>query len=150
MLNGEEPVFGFRFSDATLVRPLLQHSTFNLQPSTFNILLSTLSLKFRPQSDAEAVEAVRMALKNLALGGNRVLKVVHGYGSTGLGGSNREAVRTWLAGELAAGRVRRVIPGERLTRGDVTDWKRRYSGHAAAFEGLLRDVGNEGVTVIEC
>jgi hypothetical protein len=113
-------------------------------------LLSTLSLKFRPQSDAEAVEAVRMALKNLALGGNRVLKVVHGYGSTGLGGSNREAIRAWLAGELAAGRVRRVIPGERLTRGDVNGWMRMFPGHKPAFEGLLRDVGNEGVTVIEC
>lgn len=141
MVNGEEPVFGFRFSDATLVRP-----RFNLQPST---LLSSLSLKFRPQPDAEAVEAVRLALKNLAMGGNRVLKIVHGYGSTGTGGSNREAIRAWLAGELAAGRVRRVIPGERLTRGDVADWNRRFHGHQAAFDGLLRDVGNEGVTVIE-
>ena len=112
-------------------------------------MLSILSLKHRPHSDAEAVEAVRAALQNLALGGKRVLKVVHGYGSTGAGGSNREAVRTWLAGEMAAGRVRRVIPGERLTRGDVTDWKRRYAGHAAVFEGLLTDAGNAGVTVVE-
>lgn len=88
---------------------------FSIQHSTFSILLSILSLKHRPHTDAEAVEAVR----------------------------------GWLAGELAAGRVRRVIPGERLSRGDVNEWTRRYAGHAGAFEGLKADAGNAGVTVVE-
>lgn len=120
----------------------------------FNIvhlkLISTLSLKHRPHTDAEAVDAVRLALKNLALSGKRVLVVIHGYGSGGAGGSNREAIRAWLAGELSAGRVRRVIPGERLTSGDISDFKRRYHGYAPDFDRLRKDAGNEGVTILEC
>lgn len=112
-------------------------------------MITTHSLKFRAHTDAEAVDAVRLALKNAVLGGKWVVKVVHGYGASGVGGSNREAVRAFLATESAAGRIRRVIPGERLTRGDVNDWKRRFNGHAAAFDALLQDIGNEGITFVE-
>ena len=112
-------------------------------------MLSTHSLKHRPHTDAEAVEAVRLALKNLALSGKKVLLVIHGYGASGVGGSNREAVRAFLAAELGAGRLRRVIPGERLSRGDLSDWKRRFNGHAAAFDALSPHLGNEGVTLVE-
>ena len=112
-------------------------------------MIATLSLKFRTHTDAEAVDAVRLALKNAGLSGKRVVHVVHGYGASGVGGSNRDAVRAFLAAESAAGRIRRVIPGERLTRGDVNDWKRRFNGHAAAFDALSANVGNEGVTIVE-
>ena len=112
-------------------------------------MLSTTSLKHRSHTDSEAVEAVRIALKNLVLSGKRVLLVIHGYGASGVGGSNREAVRAFLASEVGAGRVKRTIPGERLTRGDINDWKRRFNGHAAAFEALIPHVGNEGVTLVE-
>jgi hypothetical protein len=112
-------------------------------------MLSTHSLKHRPHTDVEAVEAVRLALKNLALTGKKVLLVIHGYGASGVGGSNREAVRAFLASELGAGRLRRVIPGERLTRGDLSDWKRRFNGHAAAFDALSPHCGNEGITMVE-
>ncbi len=112
-------------------------------------MLSTTSLKHRPHTDTEAVDAVRIALKNLVLSSKRVLVVIHGYGASGIGGSNREAVRAFLASEVGAGRVRRSIHGERLTRGDINDWKRRFNGHAAAFEALGIHVGNEGVTLVE-
>lgn len=95
------------------------------------------------------MDAVRIAIKNLVLSGKRVLVVIHGYGASGVGGSNREAVRAFLATELATGRIRRVIGGERLTRGDINDWKRRFNGHATAFDAQLQDVGNEGITIVE-
>lgn len=40
----------------------------------------------------------------------RVLKVIHGYGSTGRGGTTRETVRNW--GYVNRGRIRGVIHGE--------------------------------------
>lgn len=112
-------------------------------------MVTTLTLKHRTHTDHEAVDAVRLALKHLGLSGNRVLVVIHGYGSTGVGGSNRDAIRTFLTGEQAAGRVRRLIPGERLSRGDVTEWKRRYNGHSSTFDSLTTQIGNAGVTVVE-
>ena len=41
-----------------------------------------------------------------------VMKLIHGYGSSGSGGRIRTAVRKYLAGELAEGRVKAVIRGE--------------------------------------
>lgn len=112
-------------------------------------MVSTLSLKFRAHTDAEAVDAVRLALKNAVLSGKRVVCVVHGYGASGVGGSNREAVRAFLGTELAAGRLRRIVIGERLTRGDIQDWIRRFNGHATAFDALRSHVANPGITIAE-
>ena len=41
-----------------------------------------------------------------------VMKLIHGYGSSGSGGRIRAAVRKYLAAELAEGRVKAVIRGE--------------------------------------
>lgn len=41
-----------------------------------------------------------------------VLKLIHGYGSSGKGGRIRTACRTYLKEELAAGRILDVIRGE--------------------------------------
>jgi hypothetical protein len=43
-------------------------------------------------------------------GCERVLKVIHGYGSTGRGGSTRETVRNWLFSQR--NRFRSILPGE--------------------------------------
>ncbi len=111
-------------------------------------MLHTLTLKPKPYSDAEAVEAVRLAVRQLTMGHGRILRIVHGYGSGGLGGSNREAVRAWLQGELDAGRIRRFIPGESLLRGDLADFKRRFPGHDARIDALRPDCGNAGVSLV--
>ncbi len=44
-----------------------------------------------------------------------VLKLIHGYGSSGKGGRIRTACRTYLKEELAAGRIAAVIRGEDFT-----------------------------------
>ena len=41
-----------------------------------------------------------------------VMKLIHGYGSSGSGGRIRTAVRKYLTAELAEGRVKAVIRGE--------------------------------------
>lgn len=44
--------------------------------------------------------------------GVRVLKIVHGYGSSGRGGRLRNALRTLLRQRGAEGRVGAIVPGE--------------------------------------
>ena len=80
--------------------------------------------------------------------GTAVLKVIHGYGSKGVGGKLRVALRKTLEGLAAEGRLRRVIPGERW---DIFD---------PATQGLLGDYAelsgdedlgqqNAGITIVE-
>ena len=44
--------------------------------------------------------------------GTAVLKVIHGYGSTGLGGKLRVGLRKTLERLAAEGRLRRIVHGE--------------------------------------
>ena len=77
----------------------------------------------------------------------RVAKLIHGYGSTGMGGAIREAVRSELEMVLGAGQIRYVIPGE--------DWRKTDGATAYWLDTLpaLRDdpdldKGNPGVTIV--
>ncbi len=42
----------------------------------------------------------------------RIIKIVHGYGSSGVGGSIKDAVRTYLAEQKSKGSIKSYIPGE--------------------------------------
>jgi hypothetical protein len=74
----------------------------------------------------------------------RLIKVVHGYGSSGKGGTGRETVRNWAFRNRR--RLRSVIEGEHYAIGD------------AATEDLLGEVGplgdadlnagNRGITLL--
>jgi len=75
----------------------------------------------------------------------RVLKIVHGYGSSGKGGSTRETVRNWLFGNRK--RFISIIHGEDATASN------------AGVEDLVKSLGqspldpdlctpNPGVTVV--
>jgi hypothetical protein len=80
--------------------------------------------------------------------GVRVLKLIHGYGSTGVGGKLRGALRRALAVSPVDGKVKRVVSGERFSIFDETT--------RALLEDypelrLDRDLerGNAGVTFVE-
>lgn len=73
----------------------------------------------------------------------RVLKVIHGYGSTGRGGATRETVRNW--GYLNRGRIRRIIHGEdySLTDGVTVELRREVGDYPDPDLGAQ----NGGITV---
>jgi len=63
-------------------------------------------------------EARGLLLESLAAakaGGVRVLKVIHGYGSSGVGGKLRGALRRSLAIRKKEGAIKGFIPGEEWT-----------------------------------
>ena len=77
----------------------------------------------------------------------RVLKVIHGYGSSGKGGKIRTALRRQLQAMAQRGEIRGVIPGESFSIFDET------TRQAFALCGELRqdrdlDRYNNGVTFI--
>lgn len=111
-------------------------------------MIRELSLKFRPHTDAEAVEAVRLAVLNAAAGRQQVVSIIHGYGSGGIGGSNKEAVHALLDQLSTRGDIQRYIPGESLRKSDLDNLSRRFNGHQSSFRRLYRNCGNPGTTLI--
>jgi hypothetical protein len=114
-------------------------------------VLHVLNLKLvrGPIPDAEAVERVRLAVANARLRRQKLVLVVHGYGSGGEGGSNRNAIRAWINHEVASGRLRTGTPGELLGESVLRELKSRFSGHL--FTELIPHIRsrNPGVTLIE-
>jgi hypothetical protein len=86
----------------------------------------------------EALAAIRRS------GSHRVLKIVHGYGSSGVGGSTRTVVLNWLYRQRT--RVKAVIEGPAYGVLDPeTAELRRAVGQ---YPDPDLDGGNPGVTIV--
>ena len=74
----------------------------------------------------------------------RVLKIIHGHGSSGRGGSTRDIVRNWLYRNRS--RFRSVIDGERYSISDPETMRLRRE--VGAYPDRDLDAGNPGITVV--
>jgi len=74
----------------------------------------------------------------------RVLKVIHGHGSTGRGGSSREVVRNWAFRNRH--RLRAVIPGESYEVSDADTHELRIEIGQYPDSDLGK--GNPGITLL--
>lgn len=102
----------------------------------------------RPTAD----EALRRLEAELVAAGHLktpVIKLIHGYGSSGKGGRIRTACRKELAQWKEEGRVADYIPGERFTIFDEAT-RRAF----ARCDALRRDSDlereNRGITIVVC
>jgi hypothetical protein len=77
----------------------------------------------------------------------QVIKVVHGYGSTGAGGDIRIAVQKRLIEMQESGQIRGCIFGENWSRSDEVAWKLLQSESALKHDS---DLGrrNRGITIV--
>ena len=76
--------------------------------------------------------------------GIRVLKIIHGHGSSGKGGATRETVRNWLY--LNRRMFRDVIDGENYDPGNMPTATLRKEVGTYADSDL--NACNEGVTIV--
>jgi hypothetical protein len=78
--------------------------------------------------------------------GQPVLKIIHGYGSSGVGGALRTELRRWLHGRVKSKAIIDIIPGEDFERGI------KVIHHLKDFPQLEWDNDfnkqNRGVTII--
>ena len=74
--------------------------------------IRTLNLERNRPTVAEAERRLRTEIAHARPVGVRVLRVIHGYGSSGQGGALREGIRRWLRLERQTGKIRGFIPGE--------------------------------------
>lgn len=64
---------------------------------------------------SEALGILKSEISSAKAQNYAVIKVIHGYGSTGTGGSIRVAVRKYLSSELGVRTVKEFIPGENFS-----------------------------------
>lgn len=105
-------------------------------------------MKFRMHSDAEAVAVVQSGIRNAIASRQAVVKIIHGYGSEGIGGSNKVAIHLHLKQLQSDGQIKAYHPGETLSSGLISSLTKRFNGHKQAFTRLQRDCGNEGMTLV--
>lgn len=75
------------------------------------------------------------------------IKIIHGYGSKGVGGAIREAVRTALQTKLSRGEIQAMIPGEAfLVPMGYADQIHRYKSLLQGDVDAKR--GNDGITFV--
>jgi hypothetical protein len=96
----------------------------------------------------QALERFRWRLREASASGVKVLKVIHGYGSTGRGGKIRDAVRRELGRMLARGEVAAVVAGEEYSSATIAgrDLLSRFKELKATERP---DTSNHGITLVE-
>lgn len=79
--------------------------------------------------------------------GHRLLKLIHGYGSSGTGGDIRIAVQLKLTQMARDGQIRACIFGENWSRSDERTWKLLQTKPELKHD---RDLGrkNLGITIV--
>ena len=71
----------------------------------------------------EALERLRRELGVARRDGTSLLKIIHGYGSTGAGGDIRIAVQKRLREMVDGGEIRGCIFGENWSKADEMSWQ---------------------------
>lgn len=77
----------------------------------------------------------------------KLLKLVHGYGSTGAGGEIRIAVQKRLLEMSQDGWIRGCIFGENWSKSDETSWK-LVQAHSKLKNDSDLGRGNRGITIV--
>ena len=107
--------------------------------------MKTVNIAHPPLSGAAAEQLLDESLRSVRGSSSlRILKIIHGYGSTGKGGTLRTIVRNWCYKRGA--QVRSVLPGE-----DASPFDER-AREIAAECGISAsdDLGpaNDGTTIV--
>jgi adenosylmethionine-8-amino-7-oxononanoate aminotransferase len=90
---------------------------------TKEAVIKTVNLKSDRPSVHEALQRLEREIASARRQEVVVLKVIHGYGSTGAGGDIRIAAQRRLLELAAAGQIRTCIFGENWSRSNETTWR---------------------------
>lgn len=80
----------------------------------------TINIKQTLPTVEEARQSMVKSLQTFEARGAKVVKIIHGYGSTGVGGKIKAGVRTTLVKQIRAGSVKNVIFGENFDSDNTT------------------------------
>lgn len=74
--------------------------------------MTTINLEYGMPDSVSAIKHMELALSRARAAGEKAIKLIHGYGSSGRGGKIKSAVARELDGKQKSGRIKAWIPGE--------------------------------------
>ncbi|MDD2236207.1 MAG: Smr/MutS family protein [Kiritimatiellae bacterium] len=108
----------------------------------------TVNLEEGLPSVEQALSRLDTALLRARGSGGHLLRLIHGYGSSGVGGRLREAIRIQLNYLRRSGRIRLVVPGEEYGPRSA-ETRRLMKRYPALARSERTDGKNPGITFVE-
>jgi hypothetical protein len=108
---------------------------------------ATVNLKEGLPTVSEAIRRLDVKLEAARGRGARVVRVIHGWGSTGSGGRIKAATRRRLRRLEQAGRIKRFVTGETYAESSE-DGGRLLKEYPALKTSLRTDSKNPGITFV--
>jgi hypothetical protein len=109
--------------------------------------IKTIDLKSDMPTVSEALQRLERELVLARKERSGVVKLIHGYGSTGVGGDIRIAVQKRLQEWMEAGQIRGCIFGENWAKSDDTTWKLLRERRELKSDPHLGR-RNQGITIV--
>jgi len=109
--------------------------------------IKTVLLKEGMPSVEQARARLHGEIQSARQSGVKLLKLVHGYGSTGVGGDLRIALQSTLRQMAAAGEIRDCIYGENWRTSDERSWELLKRMPDLKTDSDLGK-GNKGITIV--
>lgn len=110
-------------------------------------LIKTVNIKSDRPSVQEALQRLENEIRLARQQKHIFLKLVHGYGSTGVGGDIRIAVQNRLREMAELGQIRGCIFGENWSKSDEVTWKLLQAQPELKGDSDL-GARNQGITVV--
>lgn len=110
--------------------------------------MRTVNLKSGLPSVDEARRRLLAEMEIARKQGVRVLKIIHGWGSSGEGGALAVAIRKSLRLRVREGRASLVVPGERFSS-DATEGRNLAQRHPEVRRDPDFNRANPGITIVE-
>ncbi|HTU40682.1 MAG TPA: hypothetical protein VMF10_03165 [Candidatus Aquilonibacter sp.] len=109
--------------------------------------MKTVNLKSDMPLVRQALQRLERELALARQENAKLLKLIHGYGSSGAGGEIRIAVQNRLLQMAQNGQIRSCIFGENWSKSDDTAWKLLQSHPELKSDSDLGR-GNRGITIV--
>jgi len=110
-------------------------------------IIKTVVLKEGMPSVEQARARLRSEIQSARQSGVKVLKVIHGYGSSGVGGDLRIALQASLRQMVAGREIRDCIYGENWRTSDERTWALLKQTPELKSDSDLGK-GNKGITLV--
>jgi hypothetical protein len=117
------------------------------KPRNAAAAMSALNVKEDMPSVLEALSRMNRGIEIARGRGDRFIKLIHGYGSTGVGGDIRIAVQSRLQSMIAQEEIKACIYGEKWAKSDSQTWT-LLSSHPAMKQDSDMGKNNLGITIV--
>lgn len=138
----EATVWTCPFCEQTQSQPPIKATALPKQP------IVTVNLKQGLPTVEAALTILDRKLAAAQLSGARLVRLIHGWGSSGTGGGIKVAARSALGAYRRTHRIRGFTPGEEYS--ELTcEGRRLLSAFPALKKSLTTDRNNQGITFVE-